>query len=293
MKNMTLILPTYNAAQFLRENISFWKRISKIVSLVIVEDGTKEAKEIAYEINAKYFWKENGNWGSVVNFAKHKKLVNTEFVAIVDPDDTINIKNLEKLLELQKVKKADLYISRYTKVNYITKKEKYIKKNANFIHQMWFSSELFYQTIDLPENMPHMDVYLVASLLERAEKTINVKYSIYNYYLNVAGQTAEIDEYFYKNKKKMDAINMIQKIRENVKNVGGDKNLEKYILMCENRNIFYIRQAYDVSKNIENLKTLESMYKMEKASMTIPFFQKLIWSKFFRFFMLKGIKWKK
>ncbi|MBR4644083.1 MAG: glycosyltransferase family 2 protein [Bacteroidaceae bacterium] len=124
MKNSPLIsvvLPTYNVAQYLQQCLeSVAAQTYQNIEVIIIIDGaTDGSNEIAQEfckIDSRFFvyWQENAGSGP----ARNNGLAhcNGELVMFVDPDDWIEPELLEKLYEAQSESNCDLVASTRIKV---------------------------------------------------------------------------------------------------------------------------------------------------------------------------------
>lgn len=205
MKTLSLLMPTYNATEHLERNFEMWKQLSQVVELIFVEDTKEEkSREIIKKIGGRYYSKSNGNWGSVVNFAKKNRLIETEYMAVIDPDDCINIEELNKLLPL--LKGADIYVANQLTTHFIDKWTiiRKSKHNNIFIHYSWFKSNVFYQIDDLPEGVSYTDTLIMQNLLGYSKSIEFVDLIPYIYYVGFPNQSMAIKwEALKKNSEKL------------------------------------------------------------------------------------------
>ena len=282
MKKVTFLVPTYNTHQYIEERKEMWKTISSLVELIIVEDKkTEDAKKIAKEIGARYYSKKNGNWGSVVNFAVSKKLIKTEYITIMDPDDMINIEELVKVIGNDF--KADVIAFNQENLN-INSNENYIQKFNNnlFIHHVFVKTEIFNTTPKLPEGISWTDALLMAHL----SKNVSIQYfnnAPYIYIDGYEGQSMNIKIENLKNK--LDKVSEIENsiILKDFKPKG---MLEKKAYYSARYvSLFLIRGAYDSETNRAKLKDWKALYiDRLKTFKKTPISTKLIWSQMYRFF---------
>lgn len=123
-KLLSVIIPTYNMETYLPRCLGSFVSIKKELDdlqIIVVNDGSKDASsKIAHEYEAKYpnaivvIDKENGNYGSCVNVGL--KYVQGKYVKIVDADDWVDSKELEKLLVQLQCCDSDMVITPYQKV---------------------------------------------------------------------------------------------------------------------------------------------------------------------------------
>ncbi len=101
---LSVIIPTYNCASFIEKAINsiVKNRPNDLeIEVLIIDDGSidntnKVIKKIQDQINnltLQYFYKSNGNWGSVINYVRNNKLAKGEWVTVLDSDDIFYKKN--------------------------------------------------------------------------------------------------------------------------------------------------------------------------------------------------------
>lgn len=285
-KKLTFVLPCYNAEDHLRRNLEMWKQVSKEVELIFVEDDTTTLiKDLVKTIGGQYFNKPNGNWGSVVNFARANNLVKSEYVAVVDPDDEINVEDLKTLIDLLDSGK-DLYLTGFTYKNFQTKKTKKKKLGLDkwtFVHQIWFKTEIFYTLPDLPEKVSFMDNIVVKHILEQSTTFEEVRVFPYIYLHNFPGQSTAGG---LKNiEKRLEASKMLSSFSNNL-NVLNHKLESRYKTVVDTirfHDLSIIRNSFDNEKDKNNRKQLIKTYKEHKSGLSkkIPIRFWMIWSKLF------------
>ena len=99
----SIIIPTYNRAEFLRSTIlSVLKQSYTNFEIIIIDDGsTDNSQEVVTQINDQrvtYFWKENGERGAARNFGIKKS--KGEYVTFLDSDDQLYPNHLEEAVSL-------------------------------------------------------------------------------------------------------------------------------------------------------------------------------------------------
>ncbi|MBR3347809.1 MAG: glycosyltransferase family 2 protein, partial [Mycoplasmataceae bacterium] len=96
--DLTIIIPCYNVEKFILNALnSIINQNQNFLNyeVLIVDDGSKDrsfelTKHFIEKNNVKNFKlieKTNGNWGSVINYAKNNNLINGKYVTILDADD--------------------------------------------------------------------------------------------------------------------------------------------------------------------------------------------------------------
>ena len=94
----TVITAAYNAEKYIAKCI--WSVIKNKYSLknvehIVVDDGStdntaKIVKSLARRFkHIKFYQKQNGNWGSVMNYVRDNKLIHNDYVVICDSDDIL------------------------------------------------------------------------------------------------------------------------------------------------------------------------------------------------------------
>lgn len=106
MKKMTIITPTYNRSENLKEVYkSLNNQTNQDFVWIIVDDGSSDmTKEIVEnikkdkKIDVKYYYKENGGKASALNLGLSK--TNTEYCCCLDSDDILTNDAIEKAIKL-------------------------------------------------------------------------------------------------------------------------------------------------------------------------------------------------
>lgn len=115
---VSVVLPIYNAAPYLRECLdSIIKQTLKDIEIICVNDGSTDnsldiIKEYAQkDIRIKYIDKPNAGYGQTMNCGMD--LATGEYIGIVEPDDFIKPEMYETLYNKAKETKADVIKSDY------------------------------------------------------------------------------------------------------------------------------------------------------------------------------------
>lgn len=138
---ISIVLPTYNVAQYLQQCLESVaaQTYSNIEVIIIIDGATDGSYEIAQEFckhddRFAVYWQENAGSGPARNAGMtHCK---GDFVMFVDPDDWIEPELLEKLYEAQKKGDYDLVASQRIFVtcdedgHTIHKKNRYLKNET-------------------------------------------------------------------------------------------------------------------------------------------------------------------
>lgn len=116
-KILTVIIPTFNMEQYIRECLdSLLCDDYEKMEVLVINDGSKDASSaIAHDFESRYpetfhvIDKENGNYGSCIN--RGLKEATGKFVKILDADDMYEQKSLNKFLRLLESVDVDLILN--------------------------------------------------------------------------------------------------------------------------------------------------------------------------------------
>lgn len=189
---LSFLIPTYNANEHLEKNFKMWKELSSVVELIFVEDNIKaDSKELVEKIGGRYYSKPNGNWGSVINYARKNELISTEYMAVVDPDDLIDIKELKELIG--KLREADIFVTNQI-TRHVTEGWTKLDKVRNniFVHYSWFKTKIFYEIDDLPEGIPYTDTLIMQNILGYSNSIEFIDLAPYIYNVGFPNQSMAI-----------------------------------------------------------------------------------------------------
>lgn len=284
-KKISFIIPTYKANKWFQMNFDNWLEMSKYVELIIVEDDMSgSCEEIAKDLGARYYKKSNGNWGSVINFVKKNKLVNTDYVAIVDPDDKINILELKKLISV--LGEFDLYYTNYTRISFQTNEEKlislkkigksYLKKYYPFIHSLWFRTKILYDLPDLPENVIYSDGLIDLFFLSNSRYSLKYyDFAPYMYFVGIPGQSISIK----RTKANIQNFNIVLKLNDFIADFDNKKRnkISRHIALRRYKSLygytndkFLLSQINALAKKtaINNVSYLISLLSLKSHRLT-------------------------
>ncbi|WP_033159938.1 glycosyltransferase family A protein [Mycoplasmoides alvi] len=202
----TIIIPTYNAAFYLKSaldsilNQTFDK---KQIQVLVIDDGSIDNTKLIIQqyqnkcgLLIEYFYKNNKNWGSVINYVKKQKLAKGKYVTILDADDVYFANALELINNINK-NNIDLIIADFKKrKDYISTRiytYSYFVKYPNKKYQMqtpfcvpigkFLSNELFYKIPYLRENLFYQDAIFTAYAINCSSNIFHLNKPIgtYNY----------------------------------------------------------------------------------------------------------------
>ncbi|MBD5423345.1 MAG: glycosyltransferase [Mycoplasma sp.] len=171
----------------------------------IIDDGSSDNSKIIIEsfintnklVNFKLISKENGNWGSVINYAKNNLEINSKYITILDADDFYE-KDLFDKLEEHIDEDYDLIFTGFYEIKkknkihkgYITPQrgnrmmeKKYMRFPSLIPLCKFFKTELFLKLDDLKEKVSYQDIVLWNKFVDISNSFYYVK-SEHGYYLN-------------------------------------------------------------------------------------------------------------
>lgn len=208
----SVIIPAYNCELYIEKSLHslLGAEINTInLEVIIVNDGSPNNK-IKYiiekytpKLKILYIEKNNGNWGSVINYVKKNKLATGDIISILDSDDFYS-KNVFKYIEKYS-KNADLIIGNFKKFNgykttikiytYLSIFSHIIKNHYKKITPFclplvyFFKNELFYNLKDLEENISYQDGDINTQLLKLSKNTKYINRVLGYYYYNRDGNS--------------------------------------------------------------------------------------------------------
>lgn len=211
----SVIIPSYNSSSYIQRNLESLINSSidkNNLEIIVIDDGTHDdsVKNICdnyrnnnIDINLIYIWKENGNWGSVINYVKNNKLANGEIISILDSDD-FYVYDVFKIIE-ENIEGYDMIVGNFRKFDGKKIKRKVHTHLSLISHKIknkfskispyclplpfFFKKEIFYKTNDLIEGIAYQDGDLITQLLSLS---MNVKYVnkvLGYYYFNRVGNS--------------------------------------------------------------------------------------------------------
>lgn len=129
-KILTITIPSYNAENYLREDLPYYMldSILENIEILIVDDGSKDrTREVGSEFQERYpeavrvISKENGGHGSAVNTGIRE--ARGKYFKVIDADDWVDTVSLEQLVKYLKESDSDLILSPFYSVDDITKEK--------------------------------------------------------------------------------------------------------------------------------------------------------------------------
>lgn len=221
--SFTVITPAYNTEKHIETCIKAVinsKYDLNKVEHIIVDDGSTDN---TYEIVKKYankfphiklYRKPNSNWGGVMNYVHHNKLVHNDYVTICDSDDAITPKAFFYVNKFSK--NEDLIFGNFYKWNgkyfkfpahsyyYLFKRLPYSKKTNKKIppflwmtHGAYCKKNIFYKMNNLKENVSYQDNILIMEWFKNANTIRYINKCLEKYFESRPGNSS----HFINNKK--------------------------------------------------------------------------------------------
>jgi putative glycosyltransferase len=229
-KILSVVIPSYNAASFLKETIPTLTSIrnNEDIEVLIVNDGSKdETLQVARELQKEYpevvyiIDKENGGHGSTINAGIRE--ARGKYFKVVDADDWVDSNNFEKLVQFLHKTDVDEIISPYTdvyeqdgrkeEINYF--KNCSLKPYQDFdyadflehiqilprMHSITIKTSILKDNnIKIDENMFYVDMEYIVFPTPFIKTIAYTPDSVYQYRRGYEGQSTSIQNYI-KNRK--------------------------------------------------------------------------------------------
>lgn len=205
-KKVSIIIPVYNAEKFLDKCIeSLQNQTYKNLEFVFIDDGSKDhsvnilKKYAKNDKRIKIIRQKNAGPGPARN--NGMKQSTGDYLTFVDSDDTINPDYIEQLMT--HIKDNDMILCGFQRVDsngkVVGKKvpsEKLIDcfRLPATVCKLYRSSIIKENNIEFPPEKVGEDVIFAAKFYSKAEKLTSIKYIGYNYLVNPASITQNIDE---------------------------------------------------------------------------------------------------
>ncbi len=215
---LTIVVPAYNVEKYIKQNIeSILKcRCIEEIEILIVDDGSSdETGKIADEYAREYasievIHKENGGHGSTINTGI--QYAQGKYFKIVDGDDWIDPKELDKLIHVLETAKEQLVICDYQEVyvqSEVVKKKSFCWiENQTLpisniacerfltMHALTFQTEILKkmpQRID--ENCFYVDMEYMLFAIPFVKEFRYIRSEVYQYRLERTGQSIGAEGY--------------------------------------------------------------------------------------------------
>lgn len=135
-KILSVIVPSYNTANFIEENVTsiICEEVMNDLEIIIVNDGSKDdtlekAKQIEkhYPSVVKVINKNNGGHGSTIN--EGVIVAKGKYFKVIDGDDHVEREGLIRLIDLLRNIESDIVVSPFYTYSVVTHEKKLIMPN--------------------------------------------------------------------------------------------------------------------------------------------------------------------
>lgn len=294
-KLLSVIIPTYNMETYLPRCLGSFVSIKKELDdlqIIVVNDGSKDASsKIAHEYEAKYpnaivvIDKENGNYGSCVNVGL--KYVQGKYVKVVDADDWVDSKELEKLLVQLQYCDSDMVVTPYQKVYENSDEIQRCPLPLNFDEREqdindFFSTDYFsflpmhmisYKTSILrtinyqqTEGISYTDSEWIFKPIFHVKTVQMVDADVYRYLLGREGQTMDPKVILRSLNQELIVLkSQLEYRKNNIRNIVST-NVKKYVdfTICRKSILIYTQMLLKASNSEFDASVVERMESMMK-----------------------------
>lgn len=260
MKKVSIIIPVYNSAKYLKKCLnSVLNQTLKEIEVIIINDGSTDCSETIIKeyvnLNKNIIYINNiSNKG--IGYSRNIGLLKSsgEYIGFVDSDDTICNTMYEKYYNYAKKNKLDIASGYYYKKNKDTTKmfkNSYfdicnLDTNYNLINlidygpcnKIFKRELLFYNKIKFEENLKYEDMPFVLKALYHSVKVGHINAAYYNYRIHSNSETTTMDRRVYDIFKIMTLINDYYKDKSNILNELENLNIRQlsmYALQQKNQ----------------------------------------------------------
>ncbi len=225
MKLLSVAIPCYNSAAYMRKCIDFMLECGEEMEIIIVNDGSKDSTlEIAREYEAEFptivkvIDKENGGHGSAVNAGL--AVATGVYFRVCDSDDYLQVDALKKMLKhmresLEAGNEPDVYFTNYVydhqfdNTTHVNSLAKQMPPNRLFawnemkhwgvsdymlMHSMTFKTERIRASkMHLPEHCFYVDEIYCYQPLPFVEKLCYLDLDLYWYFIGRPDQSVTVE----------------------------------------------------------------------------------------------------
>ena len=261
-KVLTISIAAYNSEEYINkclDSVLRCKNYEKLEIFVIDDGGTDNTLEIARLYEKKYkdiikpIHKENGGWGSTVNYSINH--ATGKYFKILDADDEFNTDEIDNYIDFLSKSDFDLIITPYIEHNVLNNSNKYINDKMLQMHNFTVRTKLLKDNkVIVTEKCYYTDVEFVFSCLDGIRDYFN--YDKYIYIYNVGFKTQSVDNsQFIKHVGEHDTVcKKVIKIYDDIlnKDLAIDKNIifDRLIeLIYKHYSILFMLKTSDNSLN--------------------------------------------
>lgn len=253
MKILSISIAAYNIEAYLAEILDKFLEFKdkERIEVLIVNDGSKDrTSEIAKKYAEQYpnifklINKENGGWGSTVNFGIEN--ASGKYFKLLDGDDYYNVDNLSGFIGFLENCTSDMVITPYRLFNdktlevypkrplrdeYDIQERFGLEKVSTLfaMHEVCFKTDLLRQSpMNISEHCFYTDVEYVAKAMCRVASIEAYDREIYMYRVAREGQSDSLEGRIKHYKDHLHVVNVLAELRKNY-----GENSEQYRLISE------------------------------------------------------------
>lgn len=221
----SIILPFYDTLETIGETIDSIVNQKNfdlnVIQVILINDGDDtDLSEIIKKykkriMNLEFYKKENGNWGSVINFVKNKKIALGKYITILDSDDRLAENALNEFAKISetncdiltanfywwkakknKKKPIPIYWLFFKKYHVILKINKKIHLLRTPFHQplcKFYKRENFYSIPNCKEKVSYQDIFVYNENLKIAKSFCHIKKCLGYYRTDRPSSSSNVD----------------------------------------------------------------------------------------------------
>ncbi len=188
--SFTFIIPLFNCGDYVCETIDSIlnsKYPKKKIQIVVIDDGsTDKSLQVIkkYKKQIEVYKKKNGNWGSVINYAKKMIELTGDYISVIDADDILEPTTLRLVSEAPR---EDIIIGNFFEWNKNKKKNMKVMFGSSrkltpdqartpYCQPLgkFYKKELFNQGPRLKEKISFQDGHLYHGILNHAQSVFYI-----------------------------------------------------------------------------------------------------------------------
>lgn len=261
-KVLSVIVPSYNASNFLKEDIPFFldDRVVDDIEIIIVNDGSKDdTLKTAQKFCSEYpetiicIDKENGGHGSTINAGVG--IARGKYFKVVDADDWVDTDAFVEFVKYLDHVNTDLVVAPYTAV-FTNKHSEEVRCQYDFeldkeydfnrvclelngysMHAVTYKTVLVQKQHKLTEKCFYVDMEYICNPIKDIETVSFFNKSVYQYRLGDVEQSVSIkNRQKYRNMQKRVTLNVLTLLDDQTLSVEKRQFLERMTgLLIENQ----------------------------------------------------------
>lgn len=274
MIKVSIIVPVYNMESKLEKCLnSLVMQTLKDIEVIIINDGSTDNsigiinKYLKDYKNIVFINKNNEGIGAARNDGLN--IARGKYIGFVDSDDYVELNMFERMYKLAEKLNLDLVICNYKSFNNINNEVIYSDvisstrittleenpKMLNKIHFMPWNKLYKYDLFDnvrFPKNTKYEDLNTIIKVYSKAKKVFGLDEYLYNYFLNINGETLTVDKRIFDILKVLDDIIIYFK---NEKSIKIQYEVEH---LCVDKVVQYISLSYNLKDKQDCINFIKS-----------------------------------